>query len=258
MGLESIYPDIYSRIIGCHIKETGARLDFVVEEKMTAEEKVKLKIELEKGRRIDITVKGFASPLAKTDYNVNLTQRRISSLENYLSEYENGALLPYLKDEANNKGALFISRIPFGEYTAEKFISDNPNDAKNSIYSRIAARERKIEIQSVSFLTDSSENKLEVNQQIHDFGSVSESDTLTFDFIVKNNSKESIEILKIESECACVIGKTSKNVLLPNEETHIHFQLIPKGFKGKLVKSVLIETNKTEKLQLIGTAEVEK
>jgi len=38
MGLESIYPDIYSRIIGCHIKETGARLDFSVEEKMTAED----------------------------------------------------------------------------------------------------------------------------------------------------------------------------------------------------------------------------
>lgn len=36
MGLEELYPDIYPRIIGCHIKETGARLDFFVEEKMTS------------------------------------------------------------------------------------------------------------------------------------------------------------------------------------------------------------------------------
>ena len=36
--------------------------------------------ELQKGLKIKIMVKGFASPLAKTDYNVNLTKRRISSL----------------------------------------------------------------------------------------------------------------------------------------------------------------------------------
>ena len=40
--------------------------------------------ELQKGKRLKITIQGFASPLAKTDYNVNLTKRRISSLINYL------------------------------------------------------------------------------------------------------------------------------------------------------------------------------
>jgi hypothetical protein len=42
--------------------------------------------ELERGRKIQMTVKGFASPLAKTDYNVNLTKRRISSMVNYMRE----------------------------------------------------------------------------------------------------------------------------------------------------------------------------
>jgi hypothetical protein len=45
--------------------------------------------ELDKGAKIKITVIGFASPLAKTKYNVNLTKRRISSLVNYMREYDN-------------------------------------------------------------------------------------------------------------------------------------------------------------------------
>src|SRR5690606_4140413 len=35
-----------------------------------------LVIELDKGYEIEVTVKGFASPLAKTEYNVHLTNRR--------------------------------------------------------------------------------------------------------------------------------------------------------------------------------------
>ena len=50
--------------------------------------------ELEKGEKIEVVVKGFASPLPKTEYNVNLTQRRISSLVNYLREYNKGTFIP--------------------------------------------------------------------------------------------------------------------------------------------------------------------
>lgn len=38
MGLETLFPDIYGRIKGCHIKEESARLDFHVKEKMTEED----------------------------------------------------------------------------------------------------------------------------------------------------------------------------------------------------------------------------
>ncbi|NNK80507.1 MAG: tetratricopeptide repeat protein, partial [Flavobacteriales bacterium] len=39
--------------------------------------------ELEKGRSIEIAIKGYASPLAQSDYNRKLTQRRINSIVNY-------------------------------------------------------------------------------------------------------------------------------------------------------------------------------
>ena len=102
--------------------------------------------ELEAGKTITLTIKGFASPLTKSDYNVNLTLRRVSSLINYLSEYENGKLLPYINNTAENGARLVFIKIPFGEYQSQKGISDDVKDLRNSVYHPRAALERKIEI----------------------------------------------------------------------------------------------------------------
>lgn len=102
--------------------------------------------ELETGKTVTLTIKGFASPLSKSDYNVNLTLRRVSSLINYLSEYENGKLLPYIKGTAENGAKLAFIKVPFGEYQSVKTISDDLKDKRNSVYSPGAALERKIEI----------------------------------------------------------------------------------------------------------------
>ncbi len=108
--------------------------------------------ELNNGARLMITIQGFASPLATSDYNLNLTKRRISSFVNFLSEYGHGEFISYLADNAPNRAALFIRQIPFGEYQAQKFVSDNFHDQKNSVYSRAAAMERKIAIQRVDYI----------------------------------------------------------------------------------------------------------
>ncbi|MCB0402706.1 MAG: DUF1573 domain-containing protein [Flavobacteriales bacterium] len=102
--------------------------------------------ELEAGKTVTLTIKGFASPLSKSDYNVNLTLRRVSSLINYLSEYENGKILPYINGTAENGAKLAFIKVPFGEYQSVKGISDDLADKRNSVYSPGAALERKIEI----------------------------------------------------------------------------------------------------------------
>lgn len=102
--------------------------------------------ELDAGKTVTLTIKGFASPLSKSDYNVNLTLRRVSSLINYLSEYDNGKLLPYIKGTAENGAQLAFIKVPFGEYQSVKTISDDLKDKRNSVYSPGAALERKIEI----------------------------------------------------------------------------------------------------------------
>jgi len=101
---------------------------------------------LKEGEKVNLTLKGYCSPLASTAYNVNLAKRRLSSLVNYFNAYQNGALKTYLTDE--NKVKIIIEEV--GELKASPLVSDNPNDATNAVYSRAAALERKIQIIAVS------------------------------------------------------------------------------------------------------------
>lgn len=181
-----------------------------------------LLIELDKGIEIEVTVKGFASPLAKTDYNIWLTKRRINSLMKYLKSYQNGILRPYLTATAANGGSLSFVKIPFGEYTADQLISDNPNDAKNSVYSRKAALERKIEIQSVSLVTkDSAYAKMYFEKEAHDFGASKQGDVLAYEYNFKNTGDEVLEVQEIKTDCDCLTWEMSKKVFKPGESGKI-------------------------------------
>ena len=99
--------------------------------------------ELQKGNRVQLMVQGFASPLAKTDYNVHLTKRRIQSLKNYFEEVQQGRFGAYMIGE--NPLLEFIE-VPMGEFKANKETSDDYYDQKNSVYSKAASQERRIEI----------------------------------------------------------------------------------------------------------------
>lgn len=94
---------------------------------------------------MELNLIGFASPLNDTQYNRILSKRRISSVLNYLSTFENGVLLPYFEN-----GQLKINELPMGETKASSQVSDNPNDRRQSVYSINAAKERRIDIQSIS------------------------------------------------------------------------------------------------------------
>lgn len=217
-----------------------------------------LKIELDKGYAIEVTVKGFASPLAKTDYNVNLTKRRISSLINYLYKYDDGVFAPYLDHNASNGGDLTFVQIPFGEYTANTLISDNVNDKKNSVYSRKAALERKIEIQSVSFAKqDTTYAEMKFNSQIHDFGDVTKGDTLKHTFTFKNTGEQKLIIEGVELECECMSYELDKTELEPGEEGEMAIVLNTKNLNGLSVRKLLIKANiENQQKEISVTAEV--
>jgi hypothetical protein len=101
---------------------------------------------LQENRRVTLILKGYASPLNNPVYNENLTRRRISSLENYLYSCRNGIFRKFMVS-----GQLQIERRAFGEATAPDYISDDLRDQRNSVYSPVAARERKIQIESILF-----------------------------------------------------------------------------------------------------------
>ncbi len=98
------------------------------------------------GDTIALVVRGFASPLAEGDYNKNLTKRRIKTLENELKYFNDGALLPYW-------GKTFkMASKPFGETTARS-VSDDKLNQRQSVYSRAARQERRIEIEAIEWNT---------------------------------------------------------------------------------------------------------
>ena len=104
----------------------------------------KVKNDLEKGSKIELQIRGYASPLHKFEYNINLSKRRIKSVINFISVYQNAVLSKHLKS-----GDLVVTELPLGESKVSEKTSDDPKDKRNSIYSLDAMLERKIEIVNI-------------------------------------------------------------------------------------------------------------
>jgi len=100
--------------------------------------------------KVTITMQGFCSPLASTDYNINLAKRRISSLRNYFMEYHDSVFVKYVNNTNPEEGSITFLTEDVGELKARPNVSDDYYDTKNSVYSPAAAVERKIQIIAVS------------------------------------------------------------------------------------------------------------
>ena len=100
-----------------------------------------LLVRMQKGEQLEVLIKGFTSPRAKSDYNLELGRRRVSSVKNYFEFFADGALKPYIES-----GQLKLSEVSFGETNARSNISDDLRDERNSVYHPDAARERRVEI----------------------------------------------------------------------------------------------------------------
>jgi len=101
-------------------------------------------LELSSGKNVEIQIKGYASPLYEKQYNINLSERRIMSLINFINLYKSNIFSPYFLSKK-----FIITVKPFGESKSSEKVSDNPNNIKKSIYGIEAMLERKIEIINV-------------------------------------------------------------------------------------------------------------
>ena len=234
------------------------------------------------GHKIELVVKGYASPLAKSDYNVNLSKRRINSFKNYIREFENGVLNPFLTNKS-----LIIEELPNGEFKAGSMVSDNVNDLKNAIYSRSAALERKIEVnlkqitppvsadfkklkeQTPEKLTDTVliENKIisipeiEIKELNHDFGTITYGEKVRHKFILKNTGTSDLLIYNAIGSCGCTVPEFSKEAIKPNQEGEINVTFDSKGKFGFNNTSVTVITNgnpKTIKLSIAAEVIIKK
>ena len=101
-------------------------------------------VDLEKGKKIKLQIRGYSSPLHEVQYNKNLSKRRISSFVNYLRQYKNNIFEKYILSKK-----IEIEELPLGESTSSERVSDDAHNKQKSIYSLEAMMERKIEIVDV-------------------------------------------------------------------------------------------------------------
>ena len=184
--------------------------------------------ELKVGSKIEISIKGFASPIAKTAYNVNLTKRRISSLINYFKSVDDGVFQPYLDNKKPNLSFIYL---PFGEYAADQSISDDAVVQNESVFSKAAGIERRIQVERINIDRDKSILPLKSEGMVQNLGNKKSGAVLSSSFSVKNSSSEKITIALPENTTVKKIN-SEKLELLPNESTDITLIYDTHGITG--------------------------
>lgn len=96
---------------------------------------------LVEGKKLEITLSGFASPLGSVSSNKLLSDRRLKTIQNYLLQSNQGKLAESVKN-----GQLKFITSAYGENKSKKQVSDNPMDKRNSVFSLVASVERRVEI----------------------------------------------------------------------------------------------------------------
>ncbi len=186
--------------------------------------------DLERGRNVELNVKGFCSPLNTTAYNINLAKRRISSLIVYLEEYQGGVFLPYLRGKAENGAKLIIYKDPIGKSMSNPFVSDDPNDARNSIYSREAAYERKVQIIMYQSAVETSSIHFEKTE--FDLGTVSKNSKMELEIPFSNKGKAALQISSVEVQNPSTSYDLDKKVLNKDETAYLNLRLETGNISG--------------------------
>lgn len=196
-----------------------------------------LKKELLAGNMVKVTVRGFASPRAASDYNRRLSLRRIASLKNKWMREK-------VFSDAFESNALEIIPLPFGEIQAKSGVSDDIKNERKSIYSKGARLERRIEIESVSInKKEEATAKLDVGSGILYLGRVKQGSFTSKEITISNSGNTVLTIDEVQASCGCTVPVLTKEVLEPGEKTILTITFSAPNKAGKEVKFVTLFSN---------------
>lgn len=208
-----------------------------------------LLMDLEAGRSVQLLVSGYCSPLSTNEYNINLARRRIHSLVKFLETAANGALKPYLDGTAPNSVRLYIFEDPVGKEKASPFVSDNPNDLRNSVYSRYAAFERRIEISVYQsslpgqMVLLSELPKLVIPYDTLFAGRLQPGERKVVAIPIRNEGKSELLIRKIEFNYEILSVDWTSEPLLPGESRNLMVLIDPGQTRGPVAEVITLHTN---------------
>ena len=196
---------------------------------------------LEEGRSITLEVRGHASPLARTDYNRNLSMRRIESLRNHLRAVDGGRFIPYLEGTAANGARLSVKELPFGEERSATGVSDDLRDTRRSVHSVAAMAERRIEVVGIGMETRTATN-MGVRIAKH-VGMLRQDEVRTVPYTLVNTGSTPMKLLRADADCGCTTAELPDRTLAPGESAVVEVTFNGRAIIGPLLRLVYVETD---------------
>ncbi|RTL13809.1 MAG: DUF1573 domain-containing protein [Flavobacteriaceae bacterium] len=85
--------------------------------------------------------------------------------------------------------------------------------------------------------------KIELDKEIHDFGTITEGDVVETEFIVKNTGETDLIISDAKGSCGCTVPEPPKDPIKPGDSAPIKVSFDSKNKPGEQEKTVTLTTN---------------
>lgn len=215
-----------------------------------------LKSELENGKKVRIKIKGYASPLNSAEYNLALSKRRISSLKNYIKEFDDGYFLQYLKEKDKQKASLTIFEDPLGDSQSIGYVSDSWDDKRNSIYSPEASLQRKIQIIMYSSSQETIDSAdypiLKLKHSKIKLGEIKKGNNKSAIVYFENIGSAELKLLSLKPDCDCISIQAEQRTFQTKEKGKFYFLIRTNNLKtGDYSQKLRIQTDEIENIRTI-------
>lgn len=101
--------------------------------------------------------------------------------------------------------------------------------------------------------------KVEFKEISRDFGRIKQGEVVSHEFTFRNSGNAVLVIKNVSTSCGCTAALVSRKEILPGQEGKLKVTFDSRGYAGKIIKYVYLESNdpKNPRQELTITAEVE-
>lgn len=84
---------------------------------------------------------------------------------------------------------------------------------------------------------------IKFDEEIHDFGRITQGEKVSYSFKFKNTGKSNLIIASAAGSCGCTVPEYSKEPVLPGKESKIDVVFSSEGKSGFVEKTITVVTN---------------
>lgn len=113
--------------------------------------------------------------------------------------------------------------------------SEENNKINSDLISNAATASSEVDLENVP--------SFEFENELHDFGSITQGEKVSYSFKFKNTGKKNLIISSANGSCGCTVPQYPKNPIAPGESASIDVVFNSEGKEGKQDKSVTLMAN---------------